>query len=253
MKIALIDADVNCFQAAVVSEKATNWGDGMWTLHADEGVAERAFQDSIARIVDAVGADKLILALSDDVNWRKEVLPTYKANREDKRAPMLRRHMVQFAKDNYETFQRPTLEGDDVLGILLTRPSKDDLVVCSIDKDMKTLPGKHFNFGKNESFFVSEDEANYWHLYQTLVGDATDNYSGCPGIGPVAATKVLSPFMSMHGKFDYLGAWEAVLAQYEKKGLGVEEALTQARVARICRVQDYNFKTKKVILWTPPK
>ena len=36
-KIALIDADVLVFQAAVVAEKATDWGDGVWTLHADEG------------------------------------------------------------------------------------------------------------------------------------------------------------------------------------------------------------------------
>ncbi len=34
-------------------------------------------------------------------------------------------------------------------------------------------------------------EADRYHLYQTLVGDATDGYPGCPGVGEVAANKVL--------------------------------------------------------------
>ena len=41
------------------------------------------------------------------------------------------------------------------------------------------------------------------------------------------------------------------LESYEKAGFGEEEALTQARVARICRAEDYDLETKKVILWEP--
>jgi hypothetical protein len=39
---------------------------------------------------------------------------------------------------------------------------------------------------------------------------------------------------------------------YDKAGLSEEEALTQARVARICRAEDYDRKSKKVNLWEPP-
>ena len=28
---------------------------------------------------------------------------------------------------------------------------------------------------------ISENEANYWHMMQTLTGDSTDGYSGCQG------------------------------------------------------------------------
>ena len=45
--------------------------------------------------------------------------------------------------------------------------------------------------------------------------------------------------------------WQHVLKAYAKAGLSEEEALTQARVARICRSNDYDFKTKQVILWSP--
>ena len=250
MRVALIDADVNAFQAAVVNEKATNWGDGLWTLHAFEEEAEKTFREGIERIAVATGADKVILAFSDTENWRKGVLPTYKANRENTRSPMLRRHMVEYGRANYETFTKPTLEGDDVLGILATRKGTDEMVICTIDKDLKTVPGFHYNFGKKELFEVDEETADYWHLYQTLVGDATDNYSGCPGVGPVAAKKILMDGDD-HRHFSNEEMWERVLKAFDKAGLGEEEALVQARVARICRASDYNFKTQQVKLWTP--
>ena len=47
--------------------------------------------------------------------------------------------------------------------------------------------------------------------------------------------------------------WAVVLAAYEKAGLTEADALAQARVARILRASDYDFKQKKVKLWNPPK
>lgn len=244
MKVALIDADVLVFQAAVVAEKATDWGDGVWTLHADEGDGERIVRQSVITLQEKTGADKVILAFSDEENWRKAILPTYKANRAGSRQPIIRAHLKRWASDEYESFTRPTLEGDDVLGILATRKGKpgENFIVCSIDKDMRTIPGTHFNFGKNEEFVVTEEGADYWHLFQTLTGDPVDGYAGCPGIGPVAAKKIL----------DKSPTWGAVVSAYDKAGFGEEEALVQARVARICRAEDYDFRAKRVKLWTPP-
>lgn len=275
MRVALIDADVNAFQAAVVNEKAINWGDGLWTIHAFEEEVEKSFRESIDRIKDAVGADKVILAFSDDdrsANWRLKVLPTYKATRAGQRSPMLRKYITNWARENYETFTKDTLEGDDVLGILATRKGDDEMVICTIDKDLKTVPGFHYNFGKKDLFEVTEEEANRWHLYQTLVGDATDNYSGCPGVGDVEARAFLAePYMWVQYDHTFKSGprkdqtekrwskeplgdrplWDGVVSLFDKAGLGEEEALVQARVARICRASDYNFKTKQVKLWTP--
>lgn len=237
-------------QAAIVNQKATRWGDeeegegALWTLHAFESDGERTFSDMVTTISNKVGADKVVLAFSDKVNWRKEILPTYKANRAKTVQPLLRRYLVEWAQKNYECFVRPTLEGDDVMGILLTKGKKhpaEEIVGCSIDKDFKTVPGFHYNFGKDSLFEITEQEADYWHLYQTLMGDAVDGYSGCPGIGPVAAKKIL----------DKSPTWDAVVAAFDKAGLGEEEALVQARVARICRASEYDFQTKQVRLWTP--
>ena len=93
---------------------------------------------------------------------------------------------------------------------------------------------------------ISEHEADYNFMFQTLTGDKTDNYAGCPSIGPKTAEKILS------GADTLDDMWAAVTAAYAKQKLSTEVALQQAQVARICRASDFNFKTKKVIPWTPP-
>lgn len=245
MRIALIDADVIAFTSSVVAEKSIDWGDGIWTLHSDENEGRRIFRESIHRILRRVEADKAILAFSDSVNWRKEVLPTYKANRANTRQPLIRASLKKWAMDEYECVTYPTLEGDDVLGILATQKQckkvKDTFTICTIDKDLKTIPGCHYSINHDELFEVTLEEADRWFLMQALMGDATDNYAGCPGVGPVAAAKILEKDCS----------WAAVVAAYAKRGFGEEEALVQARVARICRAEDYDMKKHQVILWTP--
>ena len=84
------------------------------------------------------------------------------------------------------------------------------------------------------------EEADRWHLAQTLIGDPTDNYKGCPKIGAVGAKKILDKDCS----------WAAVVAAYEKAGLSEEDALAQARVARILRFEDVD-EDMNPILWTP--
>lgn len=248
----LIDADVCAFQASLLSEKPVDWGDGLHTLHCFENEAEQMFDSMVATIVEATGADKVILTFTDVVNWRKSVLPTYKGNRAATRKPMLLGHLTRRAATLYETFVRPTLEGDDVLGIMATRRTINKTIIASIDKDMKTIPGTYYDFGKKVFYEISVAQADRYHMYQTLIGDTTDGYTGCPGCGPKTADKILDPFTAEDGSFDNAGAWEAVIKTYTKAKLGATEALVQARVARICRSSDYNFKTKEVILWTPP-
>lgn len=258
MRSALIDADILAYQAAAVSEQAVDWEDGLWTLHAFEQDAIRAFETTLKSILEKVEADEYYLAFSDKDNWRKSVLPTYKANRSGVRKPLLLKFLRDYGYKTHPSLQIPELEGDDILGIYATmsEPHKPDYVICSIDKDLKTIPGKHYNFGRNEFFEINPHKADYWHMVQTLTGDATDGYAGCPGIGPVTAEKILqkaldegTPWANSQQLREIY--WKHVVAAYEKAGLGEEEALVQARVARILRSEDFDDITKKVILWNP--
>ena len=259
MRSALIDADILAYQAAVTAEQAHDWGDGLWTLHAFESEAIASFASMVNVITEKVDGSLAILAFSDSQNWRKEVLPTYKANRSGIRKPMLLTFIKDWAKDHYSFIQYPRLEGDDVMGITATKPVKtpgDELIICSIDKDFKSVPGKHYNFGRDEFFEVNEHQADIAHMMQTLTGDSTDGYSGCPGCGPKTAEKILkaaldegTPWANPQQLREIY--WKHVLQAYEKAGFGEEEALTQARVARILRHGEYDHKTNQVKLWTP--
>lgn len=241
MRVALIDADIVAYQAAASAEQPFNWGDGLWTLHSFEEDAVSHFETILGKITERVDAHKVVLAFSDSTNWRKNVLQTYKANRKDVRKPMLLGFLRRYAQEHYDCRQITGLEGDDILGLTATGKLGDLYVICSIDKDLKTIPGSHYNFSHDEFFEITQEEADRWHLIQTLTGDQTDGYAGCPGIGPKTAEKILADG----------GGWEAVVKAYAKAGFGEEEALTQARVARILRFGEYDFENNQVKLWTP--
>lgn len=245
----LIDADMFAFRACAAVEKETEWDSGVWTLHAHINeakaycieITDTAILASL-ELLQYTGNYNVTFCYSDsDANFRKKILPSYKANRLDKRKPVCYRGLIKWLKETYNTAEIPTLEADDVIGILATRSHNKTLIISG-DKDMKSIPGLFYNFITNELLTISNEEANYWHLYQTLVGDTADNYSGCPSIGAVTATKLL----------EAKGAtWNTVVEQYKKKGLTEKDALTQAQVARILRASDYNAANKEVKLWNP--
>ena len=245
----LLDGDIFAYQIASSAEVPIDWGDDLWTLHSDFGPAKVKLEDRFKELQDKLKADKLIVALSDSENFRKAVYPYYKANRLDRRKPLVLKPLREWIESTFNTYRRPGLEGDDVLGILYTRKRKPDeeFIIVSLDKDMKTIPGLLYNDGKPELGIrrVTPKEADYWFLFQTLTGDTTDNYPGCPGIGPKKAADILEGFTTVQ-EF-----WPKVVAAYEKAKLTEEDALTMARVARILRAENFDFKKKEVRLWTP--
>jgi hypothetical protein len=57
---------------------------------------------------------------------------------------------------------------------------------------MKMIKGWHYNFVKQEAFYVDGLAADRWFFTQLLTGDQTDNIQGVPKIGPKTADKLLS-------------------------------------------------------------
>ncbi len=263
----IIDGDIFAFQAAVVNEFVCQWDDWLWTRHAELPPAIESMNKRIDQIAHDLEADRVCVALTDKENWRKEVFPEYKAHRKKDPKPIVYGPLRDYLHETRETFERPTLEGDDIMGILSTHPKMIEgrKIIVSLDKDMKTIPGLLLNDGvarqemykdpslHYEDFLteVTESEADYQHMMQTLTGDTADGYPGCPGVGKVGAAKILDP--AEHDEMFHLdAAWTLVVAAFEKKKLGREAALLNARVARICRWRDYDFTEKKARLWTPP-
>lgn len=241
----LFDADMLLYIACQRNEKVIEWDDGLFTLHCYLSDATTSFDEHVQELTNLVlehynieGEYEIIMCLSDDeVNFRKQLCDDYKANRDNKRRPVCYNAMRDWIPEHYTTLKYPRLEADDVIGI--TIGSKD--IAISGDKDFKTIPCHFYDFMRNEYSDHTEEQANYWHLFQTLIGDPTDNYKGCPKVGEVKAKKILDEDCS----------WEAVVRAYEANGSDEETALLNARLAFILRNGYYNKKTKKVKLWTP--
>ena len=91
----LIDADMFAFIACSSAEKEIDWGNDVWTLHADLGEAKANFISKLEYAIESAfqkmqytGDFEVIFCLSDVNNFRKKILPTYKANRIGKRKPV---------------------------------------------------------------------------------------------------------------------------------------------------------------------
>ena len=242
-KTIIVDGDIVAYKSAIQSEVDTHWGNGFWTLHAEETQGKYLVVSEIEDLKEKLGADKVIVALTDKNNFRKDVLPTYKDNRKQKRKPILLSPLRKFLIDEYQAVIYPNLEADDVMGILATKPTKGERkIICSIDKDLRQIPG-HLYDGESLTKHTKK-HCDWWHMVQTLTGDAVDGFSGCPSVGKVTAQKILSdknmPLKKM---------WELVVKTYEKHGLFEHDAFQQARVAKILRHGDYNLKTGEVTPW----
>ena len=125
------------------------------------------------------------------------------------------------------------------------------MVICTIDKDLGTVPGLHFNFNSPNTgvYEISQTVADYNFLTQTLTGDSTDSYPGCRGIGPVKAERILQDMD--RAPWPLLYGWHRVVEAYMKAGPNENVALTQARCARILRGNEYDFENHQEIPWEP--
>ena len=236
----IIDGDMFLYRAAFACEVEVKWDEDTWTLHSSEKETQHNFDCSIRGVVNKLDKHaKYVLAFSDKDNYRYDIYPNYKSNRRNTRKPLGLNALREWAIETYDSRVFPRLEADDVCGIMATEDPS--YVAVSGDKDFGTLPITWYNMIRDEIRSVTPEEAEKFHLVQTLAGDPTDGYMGVKGIGTKTAEKILS-------KDGY--TWETVVTQYEKAGLDEDDALVTARLARILRNEDYDGVDIK--LWTPP-
>lgn len=249
--LAILDGDILAFRASAAIEQNIDWGDGESgkTLTADPSAAARAALKTADAWAEIARADRVHIAFTGRHNFRKVVLPTYKHNRAGAVKPQAYIYTVNELRDHYDTTLVEGLEADDIMGIMATRPSRvGKAVIVTLDKDLRTVPGLHLNpLKEDRPIEVSLPAADYKWLTQTLTGDVTDGYSGCPRIGPKKAAQILGdrPWA------DVARDWPKVTATYAKAGKTAADALQQARVARILRHGEYEKTTRSIRLWSP--
>lgn len=264
MTILLVDGDEVLYQTLNALEVETEWSPDVWTLTVNVADARETLSAKIRRLQEQFQAQVTLLGFTSPDNWRKQVYPPYKANRTGKRKPVgykqLKDEALQAkgwaAQVGAWGAVRPTLEGDDILGILATKPAnRGRAVIVSQDKDFLSVPSKLWRNG--ELLEITEEAADRAHLIQALSGDPADGYPGCPGIGKETAGRLLEAgemFVKAGSRWERRPSpspWETVLSCYRKADLTEEHAITQARVARILRWGEWDKDKQEVRLWHP--
>lgn len=231
-RTALIDADYIAYTLAA-------WAHGNQADALEMATrVEEMFEDWLNR---ACCTDFLIcFSCSREDNFRRDHYPLYKSHRKGEPPAMLDK-AKQILADHGKVITIPRLEADDIMGILATAGKIENAVIITVDKDLRQIPGWHFNPDKEDfPVFVGEDDADYFFFMQWLTGDSTDNFGGIKGIGQKKAEKILNAG----------GNWERLAIQsYQDAGMTYEEAMGQARCARILRASDFDTETRLPIPW----
>ena len=135
-----------------------------------------------------------IITPYDTFRRKLGVTKPYKGNRKGKTTPPVFHGLKAYAKQEWNFYLVEGLEADDCMGLYKQQEKELGLefVICSPDKDvLKQVPGKHYNYSKQEWITTSEDDAWHFLWMQTLAGDSVDGIPGIPGIGAAKAAKIL--------------------------------------------------------------
>lgn len=251
MPVALIDADIVAYRASSVSGSEFDWDsegfDATQSACSLDDAIEAA-QHIITEWTTNARCEEAVLCFSDPAprsSFRYALMPSYKSNRKGEK-PEQYWPLIEALRTEYKCLTHTRLEADDVMGFYATR-EPDRYTIVSMDKDMLTVPARVFLPHKMQRpTRISPFAAFVAWMTQTLTGDVTDCYPGCPGIGPKRAQRLIED-----GEGDQHRIWSSVVEAFEAKEKTFADALANARCARILRKTDFNIDTGEIRLWHP--
>ena len=162
--------------------------------------------------------------------FRHEAYPEYKAQREA--TPEDIRNAVPLIKDIIRAYRIPILEApgyeaDDVIGTVAQQAAASglDVYMLTPDKDYAQLVAPNITMcrpGRGGAPMETLNEAAVCEKYQltqptqvidllALMGDASDNIPGCPGVGQKTAQKLLGQFGSVEQLISRTGELKGAL------------------------------------------
>jgi hypothetical protein len=172
----------------------------------------------MSAILSTEGIGDHEIFLGGDGNYRYSINPEYKAGRREKP-----HHYNAVKRCLVEEFGAQIVEGmeaDDAVSIEQYR-SEEETCIVTVDKDLDMVPGWHYNWVKQDMYFITEDEADVNFYIQLLTGDRTDNIHGLHGVGPVTAKKYLEAANTPYERY------QVVVGKYDDAGRDDLEAVAR--------------------------
>ena len=198
---ALIDGDILVYRVGF----STNEPD-------EEKFAVSRMGNFVDRLIRLEGIETYEGYLTGKNNYRSEIATeqAYKGNRKDARKPVHYDSLREYLVSKWGFTVIDGQEADDAMGIKAYELPEDSSCIMTIDKDLDMIRGWHYNFVKEDLYYVTEKEAIKNFYIQILTGDRVDNIPGIKGIGPVKAKKILencttekSLFKAVSEKYDH--------------------------------------------------
>lgn len=197
----IIDGDIVCYKAGFAAEANDN------SVVTAVTCAKEYIHWIINTLIDEYSLDvqEVIIVLSGKGNYRYDLAKTqpYKGNRVASRKPDRFDDIRRYLDVYWNAQIAEGMEADDLMGIM----SDTDTIIASQDKDLRMIPGLHFELNDRGVFCAfdpgfleldrSKKEAKLfgvgfaWFCAQMLMGDRVDNIPGVPGLGPVKVYNLL--------------------------------------------------------------
>lgn len=217
---AIIDSDILVYRIGFASNEES------------EQVALRTMAGFLEELLlfDLPQCKTWSLHLTGKGNFRDEIAVTqeYKGNRKDARRPVHYQALRNYLCHSWEAIVWNGMEADDAVAIEATEIG-DKSIIVSLDKDLNQVVGWHYNFVKNQTYYITEEEAKLNFYKQFLTGDTVDNIKGVKGIGDKKAQKLLE------GKSEK-EMWEIVVEK-----LGYDRAIENGHLLYMLRTTQDKF------------
>ena len=235
---AVLDADIIAYRSALQAET----GDPAFIPYIIEEMLEMWLP---------ADADEFVMALSCSrkENFRREIWPNYKKNRETKPEPEFLMEVRDYIQEVYDCVSYPRLEADDIMGM-----NAQDQIAVTIDKDLRGVEGWHYNpFKEDYPVYVDKEEAEEFFCIQWMSGDNTDCIPGLWRIGPKRAKSFLKKWGDgdRHSHIFELYCMDKYRPRDTCDLDDRELALAMARCVRILSKGSYDTETGKIHLWEP--
>lgn len=190
---------------------------------------------------------------------RRQKYDFYKATRSELPLPLIQQYETLkqvLDRIGVKQLELAPYEADDVIGTLTARWSADSNGKCLIysnDKDLLQLLNENtsqiISQKKEEIIFTIEMfraeygiDSRQWIDVKALLGDASDNIPGCPGVGDKSALSLVQQYKSLEELYEKIEELDTKFNRYKKKLItGREKAFISKELATIiCDISHFD-------------
>lgn len=260
-KLFLIDGNSFCYRAFYAIKSLSN-SKGFPTN------AVYGFISMLNKIISSEHPDYLCVAFDlKGPTFRHKKFAEYKIHRKPMpeelvmQMPVIKRALRAYRVSIYE---KQGFEADDIIGTISAKAAEDNIetYIVTGDKDALQLMSSHIKIYSTNKDGLIYDELYVKNRYGigpdgvvdllSLMGDASDNIPGIPGIGEKTAVNLLKKFKDLDTLAKNI---DSIESEYQRKIVreNIESAFISKELATIDRSVDININFDDMKLTEPDK